>query len=158
MPSTRNRRPVRSGVTAAVLLGVATGMRSTAGFGVLILRDGRPGDRALPGPLGARLAKPAAVLAIGSELVLDKLPIAGSRLEPAGLVGRVSFAAIGGALVARGSGFGPLPAALVAAAAAVASAKVFHDLRALADRRVPDVAVALAEDALALRIAALATS
>jgi len=39
----------------------------------------------------------------------------------------------------------------------VASAKVFHDLRALADRRVPDVAVALADDALALGIAAAAT-
>jgi uncharacterized membrane protein len=158
MSASRHGRSGRGGLAAAALLGVATGMRSTAGFGVLILRDGRPGDRALPGPLGARLAKPAAALAIAAELVLDKLPIAGSRLEPAGLVGRISFAAAGGALVARGRGVGPVPAALVAVAAALASAKVFHDLRARADRRVPDVAVALTEDALALRIAALATT
>ena len=70
----------------------------------------------------------------------------------------MSFAALGGVLVARGSRLGPVPAALVAVAAALASAKAFHDLRALADRRVPDPAVAVAEDLLSLEIANLAAT
>jgi uncharacterized membrane protein len=132
-------------------------MRSTAGLGVLVLRGGsRAGAPGLPGPLAAPAAKAAAVVAICAELVLDKLPVTGSRLEAPGLIGRLTFAAIGGALVARGSGLGPLPAATVAAAAALASAKAFHDLRALADRALPDPAVAVAEDALAIGVAALA--
>jgi hypothetical protein len=151
--SHRHHRSTGSALKSALLLGAATGMRSTAGLGVLVLRGGPP---RLPGPLAARAAKPAAAVAIGAELVLDKLPVTGSRLELPGLAGRVTFAAIGGILVARGSGLGPVPAALAATAAALASAKVFHDLRALADRRLPDPAVAVAEDALALAIASLA--
>jgi uncharacterized membrane protein len=153
----RKRRATGPALGSAVLLGVASGMRSTAGLGILVLRGGSRGRGAeLPGPLAAPAAKAAAVVAIGAELVLDKLPVTGSRLEAPGLIGRVTFAAIGGALVARGSDLGALPAALVAAGAALASAKVFHDLRALADRRLPDPAVAVAEDALAIGVATLA--
>ena len=151
-------RSSASALGAAALLGVATGMRSTAGVGVLVLHGGPQGSSSLPGPFGARAAKPAAVLAMGAELVLDKLPITSSRLDPPGLIGRIAFAAIGGVLVARGSRLGPVPAALVAAAAAVASAKAFHDLRALADRKVPDPVVAVAEDLLALETANLAAT
>jgi hypothetical protein len=146
------------GLAGAALLGVATGMRSTAGFGMLVLRD-RSGDRGssrLPAPLQTRPAKAAAVLGMGAELVLDKLPITGSRLDPPGLIGRVAFAGIGAALAARGSGIGPVPAAFVAAGSAVVAAKITHDLRARAAQRVPDAAVAAAEDLLSLRIAGFA--
>jgi hypothetical protein len=144
-PAQGNNRTTWGGLGAAALLGVASGMRSTAGLGVLLLRG------------ESRAAvKAAAVVAVGAELVLDKLPVTGSRLEAPGLIGRVTFAAIGGALVARGSGLGAVPAAVVAAGAALASAKAFHDLRALADRRLPDPAVAVAEDTLALGVATLA--
>jgi hypothetical protein len=144
--STQDRRTTGAVLGSAALLGVASGMRSTAGLGVLVLRGGsRPGA-----------AKAAAVIAVGTELVLDKLPVTGSRLEAPGLIGRITFAAIGGALVARASDRGFVPAAVVAAAAALASAKVFHDLRALADRRLPDPAVAVAEDTLAIGVATLA--
>lgn len=146
----RNRRtPARTtgrALGAAALLGVASGMRSTAGLGVLLLRGQSRGA-----------VKAAAAVAVGTELVLDKLPVTGSRLEAPGLIGRVTFAAIGGALVSRRSDLGAIPAALVAAGAALASAKVFHDLRALADRSVPDPPVAVAEDALAIGVATLAT-
>jgi len=153
----RRRRSTGQALASAVLLGVASGMRSTAGLGVLVLLGGDRADAPpLPRPLDARAAKPAAAVAIGAELVVDKLPVTGSRLDPPGLAGRVAFAAIGGALLARGSGLGRAPAAAVAAAAALASAKVFHDLRALADRRLPDAVVAVAEDALALGTATLA--
>ena len=153
-----SERTVAAGAASAALLGVATGMRSTVGLGVLILREGAGdhSDGGLSGRLASRPAKAAALLAMGAELVLDKLPITGSRLEPAGLIGRVSFAALGGALAARGTGLDPVPAALVAAGSAVVAAKIMHDLRALADRRVPDAPVAVGEDLLSLRIAALA--
>ena len=153
----RRHRSTGSALRSAVLLGVASGMRSTAGLGVLVvLGTDRSDAPPLPRPLAARVAKPAAIVAVGAELVVDKLPITGSRLDPPGLAGRVAFAAVGGALVARGSGLAPVPAAAIAAAAALASAKVFHDLRALADRRLPDPAIAVVEDALALGTATLA--
>ena len=144
------------GLAGAALLGIATGMRSTAGLGMVILRDGDGGASRLPGPLRTRPAKAAAVLAIGAELVLDKLPITGSRLDAPGLIGRVAFAGIAAALAARGSGIGPVPAALVAAGSAVVAAKICHDLRARAAQRIPDAAVAGAEDLLSLRIAGVA--
>ena len=157
----RLRTPPRSATStlaAAALLGVASGMRSTAGLGVLIVHRGtRGGSADLPAPLQGNVARAAAVVAVGTELVLDKLPITGSRLEPPGLAGRVTFAAIGGVLVARGTGLAPLPAAAVAVTAALLSAKVFHDLRAAADRRLPDPAVAVVEDVLAIGVATLAT-
>ncbi len=157
----RNSAPDRSiahGLAGAALLGVATGMRSTAGLGMLILCDGRGDDgmSKLPGPLQTRPAKAAAVLAMGAELVLDKLPITGSRLDAPGLIGRVAFAGIGAAIAARGSGVGPVPAAFVAAGSAVVAAKISHDLRARAAQRLPDPAIAPVEDLLSLRLAGLA--
>jgi hypothetical protein len=151
------RRSAPSTLAAAALLGAASGMRSTAGLGVLIVHRGTRGSADLPRPLQGNVARAAAVVAVGTELVLDKLPITGSRLEPPGLVGRVTFAAVGGVLVARGTGLAPLPAAAVAVTAALLSAKVFHDLRAAADQRLPDPAVAVVEDVLAIGVATLAT-
>jgi hypothetical protein len=46
-----------------------------------------------------------------------------------------------------------VPAAAVAAVAAVASARVGHDLRVVASRRVPPLAAAVAEDVVALALA-----
>jgi len=69
----------------AMLLGAATGMRSTAGLGAVVLTRGPT----LPSALRGRAAPPVAVLAISSELVIDKLPTTPSRLEPPGLIARV---------------------------------------------------------------------
>jgi hypothetical protein len=64
--------------------------------------------------------------------VADKLPSTPSRREPAGLGGRL----------------------VLAAAAALLSARIGHDVRAAASKRVPPTAAATAEDTVALRPAA----
>jgi uncharacterized membrane protein len=136
-------------LTRAAIAGAASGLRSTAGLAALVTRR-RPG---LPGPLAHPLARPAAAVAVAVELVLDKLPSTPSRLEPVGIIGRVLFAGLAGATIARGARRPVVPAVTVACAAALAAAKAGHDLRAAAAEQLPPVAVALAEDGLALALA-----
>ncbi len=127
----------------AALVGAASGMRSTAGLAAVIVR----GDaEKLPAVLRHRLASPAACVGVAVELVLDKMPFTGSRLEPAGMAGRVAFAGVAGALVARER----LAAAAVAIAAAALTAKGAHDVRARLAETLPDRAVAVVEDLAAL--------
>ena len=76
------------------------------------------------------------------------MPFTGSRLEPAGLAGRIAFAGVAGALLARDRAV--VPSVVVAVAAAVVTAKLAHDLRARAAEKVPDRVVAVAEDLAAL--------
>jgi uncharacterized membrane protein len=136
----------------AVLAGAATGLRSTAGLAALT-HARAPG---LPPPLTHTRAPALAMLGVAVELVLDKLPSTPSRLDPRGLAFRAAFAGAAGTVLKRGAGR-PVPgAALVAAAAALASAKVGHDIRVAVAARVGDLAVAMAEDALALGLAAAA--
>jgi uncharacterized membrane protein len=128
-------------------------MRSTVGVGALI-------NVRAPG-LPALLMRPGAAvvarMAVTGELVVDKLPSTPSRLTPAGLGGRVAFAAFAGAVLARDADQDLAPTALIASAAAVVSAKICHDVRAAASGRFPPCAVAAAEDGLALGVASAAT-
>jgi hypothetical protein len=75
---------------------------------------------------------------------------------PQRVASRVAFAAFAGAVLARGAGQAVAPAALIASAAAVISARICHDVRAAASRRFPPCAVAAAEDGLALTLAGAA--
>ena len=138
---------------ASALLGVASGMRSTAGLAMVIARGT---EDLLPSALRHRIARPAATIAVAAELVLDKLPFTGSRLAPEGLAGRLVFAGAAGALIARRDRAPMLPVIVVAAATAGASAKVAHDARQRAAAHLPDALVALVEDAASLGIADLA--
>ena len=95
---------------------------------------------------------------MGAEFVLDKLPITSSRLDPPGLIGRVSFAALGGVLVARGAGSAPCPRRWSPWRPRSRPPRPSTTSAALADRRVPDPAVAVAEDLLSLEIANLAAT
>ncbi len=65
-------------------------------------------------------------------------------------------AAIAVVIVRAGEGGPLLPAIAVAAVVAAATAKVAHDLRALAARAVPDRVVAVVKDATAVAVAELA--
>lgn len=129
------------------LLGAASGMRSTAGL-ASVVRARRKARAA--GVLGRPLAGPAALVAVGAELVVDKLPSTGSRLEPAGLAGRIGFAALAAGIVARHAGRALVPSVVVAVGATVAAAKIAHDVRAQLDESVADRTVGAAEDALSL--------
>jgi uncharacterized membrane protein len=135
----------------AAALGAATGMRATVAIAALILRRGD----GLPAVLHHQAARPAAALADVGELVIDKLPMTPSRLEPPGLTGRVVSASLAAAILARSGHRRPIPAMAVASASALAAAKICHDARAALARHLPDPAVAVAEDALAIGLAAL---
>jgi uncharacterized membrane protein len=89
-----------------------------------------------------------------ARLVIDKLPTTPSRLDPPGLAGRVVSASLAAAVLARSGHRGPIPAIAIASAA-LAAAKIGHDARCALARHLPDPAAAVAEDALAIGLAAL---
>ena len=134
------------------LLGAASGMRATVGLAAVVVGRGRSG---LWSPFDHSLAKPAAVVAVGAEMVVDKLPSTGSRLEPAGMAGRLLFAALAAGLVCQRQRRPKLPAVLLATAAAAVTAKVAHDLRERAAQARPDRDIAVVEDMAALATAAV---
>jgi len=123
-------------------------MRSTTGLAAVIAL----GDDGLPAALRHRLAAPAAAVAVVVELVLDKMALTGSRLEASGMVGRLGFSGMAAGLVARRSARPLIPAVLVAVGAAAATAKIAHDVRARLAKTMPDRAVAVAEDLVALTL------
>ena len=151
MDSEADVSPVRRYLGSA-LLGAASGMRSTVGF-VAVITQGDRDD--LPAALRHRLSRQAAGVAVAVELVLDKMPFTGSRLEPAGMAGRLVLGgAAAGLAAARSPGRPVFSSVLVAAAAAALVAKFAHDLRAVVAKKVPDAAVGVVEDLAALGIAA----
>ena len=87
------------------------------------------------------------------ELIADKLPNTPSRLEPAGIVGRLALGALAASLYAQTRRAPWPPAAGIGAASAIVAAKVGHDLRAQLAKQVPDPAVAVVEDTVALTLA-----
>jgi uncharacterized membrane protein len=149
-PPARPAAPTSSVLEHAAILGAATGMRSTVALAALVLRrsDG------LPAVLRHPAARRIAAIADGAELVADKLPGTPSRLDPPGLTGRLISASLAAAVLARSENRGPIPAVLTASTAALAAARICHDARAALARRVPDPVVAMAEDALAIGLAA----
>ena len=134
----------------AALAGAATGLRSTTAVSALITAQA-PG---LPAALMRPVAAGVAELGVTNELEQDKKPSTPSRLTPMGLGGRVVFASLAGAELARGTKHAVLPAVIVASLAALVSAKVGHDLRVAADERFGSPAPAYVEDAVALTLAA----
>jgi hypothetical protein len=66
----------------------------------------------------------------------------------------VALAGAAAVILARGNNRAVLPHVLAAGTMALAAARAGHDLRVMAGTHVPPVAVAVAEDALALGLAA----
>ena len=150
-PPTEPTAPVSSVLEHAAVLGAATGMRSTVALAALIMRS----SDGLPAVLRHPAARRIAATADGAELLVDKLPGTPSRLDPPGLTGRLISASLAAAVLARSEHRGSIPSMLTASAAALAAAKICHDARAALARRVPDPVVAVAEDALAIGLAAI---
>jgi uncharacterized membrane protein len=93
------------------------------------------------------------VAAAVGELIVDKLPNTPSRLEPPGIAGRFVLGALAAGLFAQTRRAPWLPASGIGAATAVVAAKIGHDLRAQLAKQVPDPAVAVVEDTVALGLA-----
>jgi uncharacterized membrane protein len=86
------------------------------------------------------------------ELVVDKLPSTPARTAPVGLIARIVLGGACGVAIASSAGITTLFAAVVASIGAVAAAFAGYRIRhAIVSRtRLPDLAVALAEDAIAI--------
>jgi len=114
-----------------VTLGTATGMRSLAGPATLALTRRGPLAHVLP------------VLA-AAEMVADKLPFIGDRVDPLPLAGRAAMGAVVGGVISAQRGQNVLLGGLLGAATAIVSAHLFYEVR----RRfpLPGVAGGLVED------------
>jgi len=136
--------PSLGAIAAAAGLGAAAGLRTATPLAVLQLRG-----RLLPWPWGWFIVAGAA-----SELIVDKLPMAGNRTAPVGLLARTASAAWAGATVA-----GPIGAG-VAGVAALAAAFIGMHTRGFLVRRtgLPDGVFATAEDLVTVALATASTS
>ncbi len=132
-------------VLRALLLGWAAGARSSLGPSAPTVT----GD----GPAALRVG---AALAVAGEVVVDKLPIAPSRLAHHGALLRAASGAIGATMLARRAGGTPVLPALAGAVGGLAGTYGGAAWRGWAADHVPDWQAALAEDAVALTAATLA--
>ncbi len=147
-------RPEPSGasvVARSALLGVAAGARSSLGVaGPAVLSAATAAV-----PSGA-VATALGTLAVGGELVADKLPATPSRLSASGLPVRLVTGALGGGVLGRREGAGVVAPALAGLLGAVVGSNVGAAWRAWAGQRVPDWQAALVEDAVALGLTVVA--
>jgi uncharacterized membrane protein len=153
-----NRRTSWPGlIMRAALLGFDAGLRSLTPLALLALRQ--PNAPRIAGwkrwyPLRHRWSRAALVAAGAGELVADKLPQTPSRIEPPQLAGRALMGGIAGlAIASTRHGFPAyLVGAILGAAGAIAGSYAgYHARKAIGDATsLPDPAVALGEDAIAI--------
>jgi len=134
-------------------LGTATGLRSQMGMAAVLLGLN---ENTLPRSCRKPGARLTALTAAAGELVVDKLPGTPDRTEPLGLAARISLAALACGILASSASRKPLPAAVIGAGTAVAAAFGGRVFRQKLSTRLPPVAAALVEDALAVSVAVLA--
>jgi uncharacterized membrane protein len=136
-------------------IGIVSGMRSLTGPAVTAWAANR-GWLNLAGTRLAFMGSTSAVavftvLAI-AELIADKLPSTPSRTAPVGLIVRFICGALSGACVGVSSGQSPVPGAALGAFGGLAGAFAGYQWRTGLVRalKVPDFAIALLEDAIAI--------
>ena len=121
-----------------VALGALSGMRSMAGLAALTWE--RPG-----------VARPLMTLAAAGEMIADKTPMVGNRIDALPLAARALMGATVGALIAREQEQNAVLGTMVGAAAALIAAHL-----AYAGRKrlpVPNVIGGLLEDSLVIALA-----
>ncbi len=143
-------------LTQAFVLGVVSGMRAALGPALVSHKLSRRGSPDLGRLNFVCLPTTAAVLKVAAagELVGDKLPTTPNRIQLGPLSGRAMSGALCGAALGRSSRQSAFSGALVGAVAAVTGAYAFYYLRRELTHKhgLPDVWVALTEDALALGV------
>jgi uncharacterized membrane protein len=145
-----------------LLLGAASGARSMIGPTIVAhaLRNRSRGAsqpaRALAHP---RAAAMLSLLSAG-EVIGDKIPGIPARVAPPALGGRIAAGALVGASVAAVGGRQRLRGALIGgAAAAVAAVLTYRTRRWLGSHAgIPDWMIAVAEDAIVLKVATAASA
>ena len=129
----------------SALLGWAAGARSSLGPGAPTITGGR-------GPL----VRTGAAFAVAGEVIADKLPTAPSRLEHGGPLIRAAGGAAGATMLAARDHARPLVPVIAGAVGGLAGTYGGVAWRAWAAGRMPDWRAAVAEDAVALALAAIA--
>jgi uncharacterized membrane protein len=139
----------------AFLIGVISGLRTMTAPAVVAWAAHRHWLN-LHNSLLALMGSTAAVavftlLALG-ELVIDKLPSTPNRTKLLGLIGRSLLGGLSGAAVAVSGAQSIAPGAVLGVAGAIAGAFAGYEVRKRLVRalKVPDVVIALFEDALAI--------
>ncbi|MDV7090296.1 hypothetical protein [Rhodococcus opacus] len=138
----------RSSTIRSAVIGVASGLRSSTGIAAALL-SGAPGTAHR-----ARLVGATAL--VGGELVADKNPNVPSRLSQPALTGRLIAGGGGAAALARRDRADTASALIIGTVGALAGSHGGAWWRQWASRRMPDWQAALAEDAVALTMAATA--
>jgi uncharacterized membrane protein len=140
----------------SALAGIASGARSLSAVTACALTA--PGRGRVDALIHRGRVPRVAVAAAALELVGDKLPMTPPRTAPPAFTARVALGAASGGLVAARAGERRTAGALVGAAAAMAWTVLAPHARAAAAARAGrDLPGAVAEDALALLLAAAAT-
>jgi uncharacterized membrane protein len=147
-------------LAAAATLGALTGGRTFAVPALLARGLAAVAPHGEAGPLARTLSSDGAARTLGAlaiaELVRDKLPMAGARIEPLPLLARVVSGAFSGAVAAELLGKRKAAPALVAAGAAFLGAHAAYHLRRKIRRKadVADPVVAAGEDAVVVGVGA----
>lgn len=148
-----SKRPTRLLLRSAAL-GFASGARSTLGVAAMLLLTSPRTGQSKGGVGRARLA--AGALAVGGELVADKLPMTPSRLQAPSLAARVAAGTGAGVALARHLDAPVAVPALVGGGCAAAGSFAGAAWRESAASHLPDWRAALVEDAAALLLASAA--
>ncbi len=139
-------------------LGVATGLRSMIAISRLAGTLAAEGEGETEGRIAGVLSRPwarALSLAMAAgEMVADKLPMVPDRTDPGPLAGRAVNAAIAGHVLATRRGEPRVLGVLLGAGGALLGAHVGFRVRRALTRQagLPDLPVALCEDALAIAL------
>lgn len=142
------------GMSGPLLLGIATGCRSSLGPAGVSFADRQRGTPRAVGALQSRWGRVVTGGLVLGELTVDKLSSAPSRLETQALIPRLVLGATGGAALAwRDWNNRPAGALAGVAGAVFGSWAGLHYREAAKHRGLPDLPVALAEDAAALALA-----
>jgi uncharacterized membrane protein len=147
------------GLAHSVEIGFASGLRSMAAPSQLSKHLAHSQSELLEGAATRFLAQPIVsstlrVAAIG-EMIADKLPGVPNRIEPGPLVGRAVIGAATGGMLAKLNQSSLLAGSLLGALGAGLGAYVgYYARRALTSEvGLPDLAVAVVEDVLAITVA-----
>jgi uncharacterized membrane protein len=102
--------------------------------------------------MGSTAAVVIFTLGAVAELVTDKLPSTPSRLKPPGLIARILFGGLSGASVAVAGAQSIALGAVLGVAGGIAGAFAGHEVRGrlVKSLKVPDLVIALLEDATAI--------
>jgi uncharacterized membrane protein len=147
-------------LAAAATLGALTGGRTFAMPALLARGLTGVAPHANAGPLSRALASDAVAPTLGAlaiaELVRDKLPMRGARIDPLPLLARVASGGFCGAVAAELLGRSKAMPVAVGAGAAFLGAHVAYHLRRRIHRKadLPDPTVAAGEDAVVVGVGA----